>query len=133
MIPTYENTRITTWFERDRANVNLLQGENYLVSWWDDAVTEAITDGFLDPKNYHQSAWDYYNEHFYGKTDVTLHGAITDEDENTGDITTSREYTEKTGSVKLRRRCDSSKRTLPKSSQRTRRLRTKELTTNGTH
>ena len=36
-----------------------IDSQETIVEWWDDAVSEAIEDGFLDPRNYHQSAWDY--------------------------------------------------------------------------
>jgi hypothetical protein len=59
---TRENTRIDTWFERDRAYVLLYdQNDNTLLEWWDDAVGQAIEDGFLDPKDYHGSAVEYAN------------------------------------------------------------------------
>ena len=56
-----EDTEIETWFERDRQHVELRYkdaGET-IMEWWDEAVTEAVEDGFLDPKNWHQSAYDY--------------------------------------------------------------------------
>ena len=59
---TTANTRLSTWFERDRASVMLedLQG-NSIVEWWDEAVAEAVEDGFLTPKNWHESALEYAN------------------------------------------------------------------------
>jgi len=56
------NTRIDTWFERDRAYVGLetLKGET-IVEWWDEAVHAAIEDGFLDPRDYHGTAIEYAN------------------------------------------------------------------------
>lgn len=53
-------TQIQTWFERDRAMVSLetLDGET-IIEWWDEAVSEAIEDGFLNPRRYHQSAYEY--------------------------------------------------------------------------
>jgi hypothetical protein len=56
-----KETELHTWFERDRAHVELrdrLNGET-IIEWWDSAVNEAIEDGFLDPRDYHQSAFDY--------------------------------------------------------------------------
>lgn len=55
-----QQTRLATWFERDRQWVSLqtLDGETIL-EWWDSAVSEAIEDGFLEPRNLHQSAYDY--------------------------------------------------------------------------
>jgi hypothetical protein len=57
----FEDTEIETWFERDRKHVELRYkdaGET-IMEWWDEAVAEAVEDGFLDPKNYHQSAYNY--------------------------------------------------------------------------
>ncbi len=60
--PTYS---IQTWFERDRAHVALYYGtehdanDDLIVEWWDDAVREAIEDGFLDPRDYLGSAVEY--------------------------------------------------------------------------
>lgn len=56
------NTKLETWFERDRAHVELttLSGET-IVEWWDEAVHQAIEDGFLDPRDYHGSAIEYAN------------------------------------------------------------------------
>ncbi len=55
-----EETQLQTWFERDRAWVSLqtLDGETIL-EWWDEAVPEAIEDGFLNPRHYHESAFEY--------------------------------------------------------------------------
>ncbi len=54
-------TEIRTWFERDRAHVCLcLKDTDYTVcEGWDTAVSEAIEDGFLNPKDWHQSALTY--------------------------------------------------------------------------
>ncbi|MGH9716772.1 MAG: hypothetical protein ACRD4R_08590 [Candidatus Acidiferrales bacterium] len=64
-IPLYrpqsiEETRLETWFERDRAYVALctLDG-TAIVSWWDEAVAEAIEDGSLEPRSLHESAYEY--------------------------------------------------------------------------
>ena len=50
-----------TWFERDRAHVELRDPitDETVVEWWDDAVTEAVDDGFLDPRDWKRSAFDY--------------------------------------------------------------------------
>lgn len=55
-----EETQLQTWFERDRAWVALqtLDGETIL-EFWDSAVSEAIEDGFLNPRRYHESAYGY--------------------------------------------------------------------------
>ena len=56
-----EDTELNTWFERDRAHVELryIDSQETIIEWWDEAVQEAITDGFLDPARYHESAWEY--------------------------------------------------------------------------
>jgi hypothetical protein len=58
---TIHDTEIHTWFERDRAHVELRnkRTDKTIVEWWDEEVGEAIEDGFLDPRHYHQSAFDY--------------------------------------------------------------------------
>ncbi len=62
-LPRIETTTLHTWFEHDRAHIELrgFDGET-LVEWWDEAVQEAQTDGFLgsDPRQWHQEALDYY-------------------------------------------------------------------------
>lgn len=61
-----DDTKLETWFERDRAHVALVDAateQNTIVEWWDDDVNEAVEDGFLDTRNYHQSAYDYAKEH----------------------------------------------------------------------
>ena len=54
-------TTIFTWFERDRQHVELRDDktEKTIIEWWDDEVTEAVEDGFLDPKDFHGSAFYY--------------------------------------------------------------------------
>lgn len=63
-MPTFEQTRIETWFERDRANVRLVDTtttpENDLIDLWDESVAEAVEDGLLDPKDWHRSAYDWW-------------------------------------------------------------------------
>lgn len=63
-IPTFEQTRLETWFERDRANVRLVDEsttpENDLINVWDDEVKELVEDGFLDPRHWHKSAYDWF-------------------------------------------------------------------------
>lgn len=62
-----EDTELHTWFERDRAHVELRNKETQdtIIEWWDDAVAEAVEDGFLDASGFvmgrelHQSAFDY--------------------------------------------------------------------------
>ena len=51
-----------TWFERDRAHVSLVDKkteQDTIIEWWDEEVSQAIEDGFLSSRNYHQSAFDY--------------------------------------------------------------------------
>lgn len=57
----FEDTKVATWFERDRAHVDLQdnESEETIHEWWDDDVYEAMDDGFLDSKDLHQSAYDY--------------------------------------------------------------------------
>lgn len=72
---TIENTTLDYWFERDRAYVGLLDKETdeVIVEWWDEAVAEAIDDGYLSddafvlgrclyPERLHASAVEYANE-----------------------------------------------------------------------
>jgi hypothetical protein len=58
-------TELHTWFERDRAHVELRSklDDKTIVEWWDDADSAAIGDGFLNPRDYHQTAYDYAKEH----------------------------------------------------------------------
>jgi hypothetical protein len=58
---TIDGTEIHTWFERDRQHVELRDKltDKTIIEWWDDAVTEAVQDGFLKPRDYHRSAYDY--------------------------------------------------------------------------
>jgi len=53
-------TEIETWFERDRAHVELRwkDGET-IIEWWDKDVAQAVDDGFLDPRDWHGSAIEY--------------------------------------------------------------------------
>lgn len=55
------DTRLSTWEERDRAHVELINAKNdaTIIEWWDDQVGEAIQDGFLNPRKMHESAYDY--------------------------------------------------------------------------
>jgi len=57
----FEDTKLETWFERDRAHVDLqdAETEETIYEWRDEAVFEAMDDGFLDSKDLHQSAYDY--------------------------------------------------------------------------
>ena len=54
------DTTLETWFERDRAYVGLEAPDGHTIcEWWDEAVSEAVEDGFLDPRDYHGSAYSY--------------------------------------------------------------------------
>lgn len=57
----FSNTGIETWFERDRAHVALTadNGQRTIIEWWDEDVAQAVEDGFLEPGDYHRSAYDY--------------------------------------------------------------------------
>lgn len=61
---------IETWFERDRAYVGLYYADDSgradtngpaIIEWWDEEVSEAIEDGFLDPRDYIGSAFETAN------------------------------------------------------------------------
>ncbi len=54
-------TQIYTWFERDRAHVELRNDETdeTIIEWWDDDLQQAVEDGFLDPKDWWGSAQDH--------------------------------------------------------------------------
>lgn len=57
----FEETELNTWFERDRSHVELRDSltDQTIVEFWDSAVSEAIEDGFLNPRDYHASAFEY--------------------------------------------------------------------------
>ena len=84
-----EFTELHTWFERDRAHVELrcaISGET-IVEWRDDAVGEAIEDGFLDPSDYHGSAMEYAEYHDIGKLTWTVcYDIVTYESAEHGDF-----------------------------------------------
>lgn len=56
----FEDTEIDTWFERDRASVVLrdkaTQQETY-AEWWDEDVQGDVDAGYLDPNDWHGSAY----------------------------------------------------------------------------
>jgi hypothetical protein len=62
LLPPFDQTHLETWFERDRAHVALYDSESgeLLQEWWDDDLRDAIEGGFLDPRNLHRSAYDYF-------------------------------------------------------------------------
>lgn len=61
----FEQTEIHTWFERDRAHVELRskKTEETIVEWWDEDVRQAVEDGFLSARAWHVSAYAYAAEH----------------------------------------------------------------------
>lgn len=66
---TIADTELHTWFERDRQHVELRDKKTgkTLVEWWDEAVSEAVEDGFLNPRRFHESAFDYFQKEMGGK------------------------------------------------------------------
>lgn len=56
-----DSTECRTWFERDRQHVNLINKltDQTIIEWWDESVSEVIEDGFLNPQDYHSSAYEY--------------------------------------------------------------------------
>lgn len=56
-----DDTELLTWFERDRAHVELRNklNDSTIVEWWDEDVSEAVEDGSLNPRDYHSPAYDY--------------------------------------------------------------------------
>lgn len=60
------DTSLNTWFERDRAHVELINDAtgDTLIEWWDGAVEEAAEDGFLvfgkGKHALHKSAFEYW-------------------------------------------------------------------------
>jgi hypothetical protein len=56
-----DDTELLTWFERDRAHVELRNrlDDSTIVEWWDEDLSEAVEDGALNPRDYHSSAYEY--------------------------------------------------------------------------
>jgi hypothetical protein len=56
-----DDTELLTWFERDRAHVELRNtlDDSTIVEWWDEDVAGAIEDGALNPRDYHSTAHEY--------------------------------------------------------------------------
>lgn len=56
-----DETELLTWFERDRAHVELRNklDDSTIVERWDEDVAEAIEDGSLNPRDYHSTAYAY--------------------------------------------------------------------------
>lgn len=49
------------WFERGGGYVELSNKRTgkTIIQWVDDEIQEAVEDGFLDPKDWHWSAYNY--------------------------------------------------------------------------
>lgn len=56
-----EDTEVKTWFERDRAHVDLQDRETgrTLIEFWDEDVEQLFEDGFLDRRDLHGSLYKY--------------------------------------------------------------------------
>ena len=52
---------LNTWFERDRSYVGLSDPvtNETILEFWDETVSEMVEDGFLNPKDWKQSLFDY--------------------------------------------------------------------------
>lgn len=62
---TINNTICQTWFERDRANVTLMDKESglYIVNMWDETVYDFVFDGYKTHRQtWHEALVDYCNE-----------------------------------------------------------------------
>lgn len=58
-MPKRENFKLTTWFERDRQHVEVVDAaieRRTIIEWWDEDVTQAIEDGFLNHRAFLGSA-----------------------------------------------------------------------------
>ena len=54
------DTMIDTWFERDRAHVALhTKDGRTILEFWDDDVDQLVEDGFLNPRKWHTSMFEY--------------------------------------------------------------------------
>ena len=56
-----EDTALKTWFERDRAHVDLQDRETgqTLIEFWDEDVEQLLEDGFLNRRALHSSLYEY--------------------------------------------------------------------------
>lgn len=56
-----KDTELKTWFERDRAHVDLQDRETgrTLIEFWDEDVEQLLEDGFLDRRDLHGSLYRY--------------------------------------------------------------------------
>jgi len=61
---TIDQVELYTWFERDRACVELrrIDNDQTVFELWDDAVHQAVEDGYLEMNNLKQSTFDYAQE-----------------------------------------------------------------------
>jgi hypothetical protein len=87
-----DDTDLETWFERDRAHVDLRDKDgNTIYEWWDDAVEQAIQDGFLrmhpmggrrGERALHESAFEYAEEMGFFPTEEVLTNAAYEAEMN---------------------------------------------------
>ncbi|MHB8755646.1 MAG: hypothetical protein ACYC92_11920 [Candidatus Acidiferrales bacterium] len=56
-----EQTELQTWFERDRAHVELrdAQTDAAILEFWDEDVAQLVEDGFLNPRDWRGSLYEY--------------------------------------------------------------------------
>lgn len=56
----FSDTEIHTWFERDRAAVELRDArtDKTIIEWWDEGVQDEVEAGFLNPRDWHGSAYE---------------------------------------------------------------------------
>lgn len=56
-----DDTSLNTWFERDRSHLELRDArtDKTILEFWDDDVQQLVEDGFLDPRDWHGSIYDY--------------------------------------------------------------------------
>ncbi len=61
---TMGELELHTWFERDRALVELrvVATDETVFEVWDETVAELVEDGFLNPRDWKQSAYEYAQE-----------------------------------------------------------------------
>lgn len=59
------NLKLYTWFERDRAHVELRDEDTdrTVVEFWDEDVSQAVEDGFLNPRDWFGSLVEYARTH----------------------------------------------------------------------
>ena len=52
--------RVNTWFERDRAHVELVNDvDETVLEFWDEDVSGLVEDGFLNPRDWTGSMTEY--------------------------------------------------------------------------